>query len=199
MSMSGPPKSNPPFNTNPDPRPAVPLVDTPIPRRLHKKKSILHSHDATRPASSAAMGDINITPLIDVMLVLLIIFMVVTPLAQKGLDIALPQTSTQAQPAQPQQNNQVVLGMEDSPSGAVITVNKSPVSNMEELDQRLKDIFQTRSDKTMFVRADGKIPYGRVVEAMDVAKGAGVERIGIISEKMIEQSGGAPAAGPSNP
>jgi biopolymer transport protein ExbD len=199
MSMSGPPKSTPPFNTTPDPRPAVPLVDTAIPRGHHKKKSILHSHDATRPATSDAMTDINITPLIDVMLVLLIIFMVVTPLAQKGLDIALPQTSTQQQVQQPQQSNQVVLGMEDSPSGAVITVNKSPVSNMEELDQRLKDIFQTRSDKTMFVRADGKIPYGRVVEAMDVAKGAGVERIGIISEKMIEQSGGAPAAGPATP
>src|SRR5215467_15173641 len=97
-------------------------------------------------AESGAMADINITPLIDVMLVLLIIFMVVTPLAQRGLDISLPQSSTQPQqPQQQQQSNQVVLGMEDSPSGAVITVNKSPVSNMEELDQRLKDIFQTRS------------------------------------------------------
>ena len=77
-------------------------------------------------------------------------------------------------------------------------MNKSPVANMEELDQRLKDIFQTRSDKTIFVRASGKVPYGKVVEAMDVAKGAGVERIGIISEKMIEQAGG-PAAGPATP
>jgi biopolymer transport protein ExbD len=195
--MTDPLKGNPPYNTTDNPRPAVPLVDTPIPRG-HKKKSIVHSHDAFRPEHNEAVSDINITPLIDVMLVLLIIFMVVTPLAQKGLDIALPQASTQNTPQPQTQSNQVVLGIEDSASGAVITVNKSPVSNMEDLDQRLKDIFQTRSDKTMFVRADGKVPYGKVVEAMDVAKGAGVERIGIISEKMIEQAGGA-AAGPATP
>jgi biopolymer transport protein ExbD len=191
-------RKNPPYDVSPDPRPRVPLVDTAIPH-AHRKKSILHSHEATRPAHVEAVADINITPLIDVMLVLLIIFMVVTPLAQKGLDIALPQTSTQPQtPQQQTQSNQVVLGIEDSPQGAVITVNKSPISNMEDLDQRLKDIFQTRSDKTMFVRAAGAIPYGKVVEAMDVAKGAGVERIGIISEKMIEQAGGV-AEGTATP
>ena len=70
-----------------------------------------------------------------------------------------------------------------------ITVNKAPVS-MEDLEGKLKDIFQARSDKTVFVRATGAVPYGRVVQAMDVAKGAGVERIGIISEKMIEEAGG---------
>jgi biopolymer transport protein TolR len=153
------------------------------------KKSLLHSHDATRPEHNEAVSDINITPLIDVLLVLLIIFMVVTPLAPRGLDIALPQPSPNT-PTTPQpQSNQVVLTIDDSPSGAIISVNKGPVSNLEELDQRLKDIFQTRSDKTIFVRASGKILYGKIVEAMDVARGAGVERIGIISEKMVEDAG----------
>jgi biopolymer transport protein ExbD/biopolymer transport protein TolR len=156
------------------------------------RKWILHSHEATRPAGSTAKSDINITPLIDVMLVLLIIFMVVTPLAQKGLDIALPQPPPPGSPPpDPSKTNQVVLGIEDSPSGPIISVNKSPVATMDELENRLKDIFQARSDKTIFVRASGKVPYGKVVEAMDAAKGAGVDRIGIISEKMVEEAGGA--------
>jgi len=188
---------NPPFAPAPPydavKTPAVPKPAVPKPKH---RRWIVHSHEATRPGSSGAMSDINITPLIDVMLVLLIIFMVVTPLAQKGLDIALPQASPpQPLNAPPPPSNQVVLGIEDSPSGAVITVNKSPVANLDELDQRLKDIFQTKSDKTLFVKASGKVLYGKVVEAMDIARGAGVERIGIISEKMIEQAGGVVEGG----
>ncbi len=160
--------------------------DNPRGPAVKHRRWIVHSHEATKPKHTDSMSDINITPLIDVMLVLLIIFMVVTPLAQKGLDIALPQASTQQQMQQPQQSNQVVLGLDDTG----MSVNKSPVGTMDELNTRLRDIFQTRSDKTMFVRASGKVLYGRVVEAMDVAKGAGVERIGIISEQMIEDAGG---------
>ena len=187
---------NPPFVTPPAAE-AVPAPGAvPAPPAGRHRKWIVHSHDATKPAHSDSMSDINLTPLIDVMLVLLIIFMVVTPLAQKGLDIALPQASPpQPLNAPPPPSNQVVLGIEDSPSGPVITVNKSPVSNLEELDQRLKDIFQTKSDKTIFVKAAGPIPYGKVVEAMDIARGAGVERIGIISEKMIEDAGGVVPGG----
>jgi biopolymer transport protein ExbD/biopolymer transport protein TolR len=155
------------------------------------RKWIVHSHEATRPSTAGAMSDINITPLIDVMLVLLIIFMVVTPTAQKGLDIALPQPDPNASAADTPQTNQVVMTLEEAPGGgAVISVNKNPVSNMDDLATKLRDIFQTKSDKTMFVKAGGKVPYGKVVEAMDIARGSGVERIGIISESM---EGGAPA------
>ena len=152
-------------------------------QEMQRKRRLGVHEDAH--ASSGAMSDINITPLIDVMLVLLIIFMVVTPLAQMGLDISLPQPPPPNQPEQRSQSNQVVLALEED----VITVNKNPVA-IEELEARLRDVYQSRSDKTIFVRATGTVPYGRVVQAMDFAKAAGVERIGIISDKMIEEAGG---------
>ena len=139
------------------------------------KKKIKHE-DAHYAAGPAAVSDINITPLIDVMLVLLIIFMVVTPTAQKGVDIALPQDSNSE--IKPPTDNTIVMEVAESGS---ISINKLPVASLEELDQKLKDIFQTRTDKTLFVRGDAKSLYGKVVEAMDIARGAGVERVGIIS------------------
>jgi len=183
--------NKPPFASMPESKP-MPRNE---PGSKHRRW-IVHSHEAFRPAHVEATSDINITPLIDVMLVLLIIFMVVTPLAQRGLDIALPAPDTKQQQEQRQPGNEVVLSVEEAPGGgSVVSINKNPVANMEDLEQRLRDIYQTRSDKTIFVRGSGKVPYARIVEAMDAARGAGVDRIGIISEKMLQDAGAAPPSG----
>ncbi len=125
-------------------------------------------------------SDPNVVPLCDVLLVLLIIFFVITPAIQKGIDVKLPEPG--GSKSGMDISSVVVLTIKNDLS---ILINKEPVDRNLVL-QRLREIYATRTDKTIFVRAALRVPYKEVVKVIDIAKGAGVEVVGIMPEEYNE-------------
>ena len=130
----------------------------------------------SRSGGRRGNGEINVTPFVDVVLVLLIIFMVTAPLMLQGMDVNLPETSTQP------------IRMPNAP--LVLTVTKEgeyslarKIIPIDELQTKLEAVFEARGSKEVFLRADEAAPYGIVVEAMAAARRAGATRLGIVTEE----------------
>jgi biopolymer transport protein ExbD len=138
-------------------------------------------------ASKGLENEINVTPMIDVLLVLLITFMAVLPSMRKAIDVQLPDPNPTVAPANAT-SNQIVLEVLSSEEFAVNT-EKVP---KDRLAQRLHDIYNGRPEKIIFVKGDPKVKYADVIFAMDVARGAGVKVIGIPPKDT--QGGAAPTS-----
>ncbi len=129
-------------------------------------------------------ADINVTPLIDVLLVLLIIFMVITPLTPKGLDALVPQPPKDPNKQQePSDRTIVVQLLKGGGDQAALKINQDDVT-WDNLEGRLNDIFKTRAEKVMFVKADPDLTFNEVAQVIDIAHSAGVDKVGLITAKI---------------
>jgi biopolymer transport protein TolR len=129
---------------------------------------------------SGAKADINMTPMIDVLLVLIIIFMVITPLTPKGLEALVPQPPKADQPqTQADQRTVVIVINRDK----TMSINQEPTDD-QRLGPRLEEIFKTRAERVVFVRGDPDLEYQYVAKAIDIAHGAGIDKVGLMTPQM---------------
>ena len=130
--------------------------------------------------SGSAKADINMTPMIDVLLVLIIIFMVITPLTPKGLEALVPQPPKADQPQSQADQRTVVIVINRDKS---MQINQEPTDEMR-LRPRLEEIFKTRAERVVFVRGDNDLEYQYVAKAIDIAHGAGIDKVGLMTPQM---------------
>ena len=134
--------------------------------------------------SGGVKSDINVTPLVDVMLVLLIIMMLVAPMLQKGVDVRLPQAANTAD--KPETQGQTVVGIQ---ANKQVFLNSVPV-RMSDLGNRVADLVASQTEKIVLIKADQDVDYGTVMETMDTLRAAGIEDMGLITDPKAPRGAG---------
>jgi len=148
-------------------------------------------HKRKQAKVSGPMNEINVTPMVDVMLVMLIIFMVITPMLSKGISVDLVKTK-----------NPIAMQNADKDDAILISITKDgkvylgsdQFANLNDLGVKVKDRLTTQLDKTVYLKNDSRSRFERVVEVIDNLRGFGVDQLGLLTEQIKE--GGAPAAAP---
>jgi biopolymer transport protein TolR len=127
------------------------------------------------------MADINVTPLVDVMLVLLIIFMITAPMLHQGIEVALPRA--EAQNLQMRTEDPLILSID---RGGIVYLKDSPVDTADLVGQ-LKGLMTERGDDSVFLKGDRDVPYGRVIEVLDILHRGGIVHVGMVTDRMTEK------------
>ena len=134
----------------------------------------------TERSTHGLKSEINVTPMIDVLLVLLIIFMVISPSLSVGLDSQIPQSSSEVIRPKPERIDEaIVISMKDDLS---IQINQEPI--VHELEDRLRVILKSRTDRSVFLQADSELPFEVVAATIDSARSAGADRVGLLTDKL---------------
>jgi biopolymer transport protein ExbD len=144
-----------------------------------------------RPGAPPTVADINVTPLVDVMLVLLIIFMVITPMLSKGIPVDL--TKTENPRAMPDDDKEDAVEVAVTRDGKIY-LKTTPVS-VDELTPKVKELISGRLDKTVYIRSDARAKYGDVVKVVDAVRAAGVDSLGLLTAR-LQQRGAGPVVQP---
>jgi biopolymer transport protein ExbD len=157
---------------------------------MAKKKENVTKHKAPPP-----VADINVTPMVDVMLVMLIIFMVITPMLSKGVSVDLAKTKNPI-PMQAADKSDAIICAVTRDGKTYLNTTQMPA---EDLPPKVKDLLTSRLDKTVFVKADSRARYEKVVDVVDNLRAAGVDNIGLLTEQVQDKAGAKPAAGGTPP